>query len=337
MAEALSVVVPRETVNDDTVTIAKWHFTSGDKVRSGDALFEIETSKTSVVVQAERDGHLEILRQEGEDVPVGEVVCRLHDKPAVTVAPARAETAHIPAAESTGGQIVSHKARKLIEGRGLDIALFRHLPLVRESDVILFLEGRVQEREKATETASTPAAAPGGEKYGILHDARMAARARGRGLLWLGLNYFFRNYLLGLLVRVAPRGIILPLHRLRGVKMGRGCFIDPTAIVETAYPENICLGNDVRITARAVIMTHIKAPHYLRESGIIPVVLKEVVLDDHCFIGVNAVIMPGVRVGKAAVVASGAVVVGDVPPHTMVAGNPAKIVKRFPHPDQAKD
>jgi acetyltransferase-like isoleucine patch superfamily enzyme len=44
---------------------------------------------------------------------------------------------------------------------------------------------------------------------------------------------------------------------------------------------------------------------------------------------VNAVILPGVNVGRAAVVASGAVVSADVPPLTMVAGNPAKVVRRF--------
>ncbi len=122
------------------------------------------------------------------------------------------------------------------------------------------------------------------------------------------------------------------VHRVRGVKMGRDCFVDPSAILETAYPENIRLGDDVRVTAGAVIMTHIKAPQYLRATGIMPMVLKPVILDDHCFIGVNAVVMPGVTVGKASVVASGSVVVADVPAYTLVSGNPAKVMKRFPRP-----
>ena len=165
-----------------------------------------------------------------------------------------------------------------------------------------------------------------------MHDAMVASNERGKNIFWLAANYLFRNYLLGLLVRVAPRGIILPLHRLRGVKVGKGCYIDPAAIVETAYPENITIGDDVRIAAGAIIMTHIKAPHFLRESGLVPSVLKAVILEDHCFIGVNAVVMPGVRVGTAAVVVSGAVVLADVPPYSMVAGNPAQVVKRFVKP-----
>lgn len=64
--------------------------------------------------------------------------------------------------------------------------------------------------------------------------------------------------------------------------------------------------------------------------------LQPEVLEDHtiCFIGVNSVIMPGVTVGKAAVVASGAVVITSVPPYTMVAGNPAKVVKTFRKPPE---
>jgi len=171
---------------------------------------------------------------------------------------------------------------------------------------------------------------------GLLGDAARSADERGRGVTWLVWNYFWRNWLLGNLVRVAPRGVINVLHRWRGVRMGRDCYIDPNAILETAYPENISLGDDVRVTAGAIVMTHIKAPHYLRDKGFVPAVLQPVRLDDHSFIGVNAVVLPGVSVGKAAVVASGAVVSADVPPFTMVAGNPAKVVKRFASVDHGQ-
>jgi acetyltransferase-like isoleucine patch superfamily enzyme len=43
--------------------------------------------------------------------------------------------------------------------------------------------------------------------------------------------------------------------------------------------------------------------------------------------------MPGVTVGKASVVTSGSVVVTNVPPYTMVQGNPAKVIKQFPRPE----
>jgi acetyltransferase-like isoleucine patch superfamily enzyme len=56
--------------------------------------------------------------------------------------------------------------------------------------------------------------------------------------------------------------------------------------------------------------------------------IKEVVIEDHCWIGANAVILKGVTVGEGAVVAANSVVTKDVEPRTMVAGNPAQVVKR---------
>lgn len=55
----------------------------------------------------------------------------------------------------------------------------------------------------------------------------------------------------------------------------------------------------------------------------------EIVIEDDCWIGANAVITAGVRIGKHAVVAAGAVVTKDIPSFTIAAGNPARIVKKF--------
>ena len=52
-----------------------------------------------------------------------------------------------------------------------------------------------------------------------------------------------------------------------------------------------------------------------------------VVIGDDVWIGANAVILPGVTIGNHCVIAAGAVVTKDVPPHSLVAGVPAKIIK----------
>jgi acetyltransferase-like isoleucine patch superfamily enzyme len=54
---------------------------------------------------------------------------------------------------------------------------------------------------------------------------------------------------------------------------------------------------------------------------------KGIVVEDNAWIGAGAIVCDGVRIGKGAVVGAGAVVVEDVPPHTVVAGVPAKVVK----------
>ncbi|MBM3883465.1 MAG: hypothetical protein FJ387_27795 [Verrucomicrobia bacterium] len=368
MGDRVPILVPRESVNDDFVTLAAWRVGAGDWVRRGDALADLETSKATVTVEAPCDGQIEVEQPEGTEVPVGATLGFIRPDPVQTArtdkpSPAPAELAAaepaLPAGEganrgAAGGTdsaanegsspLCSQKALELMAEHELSLDLFQGKTFVKESDVRQYLATRaadpaagprepVPDPEPAAHVMSTPASpgvpAAGPSRTGFLAEATASARDRGRGVWWVVLNYCFRNYVLNLLVRGMPWGLILWVHRLRGVKIGKGCFVDPTAELETAYPENITLGNDVRVTAHAVIMTHIKAPHYLREAGFVPLTLKPVVLEDHCFIGVNAVIMPGVRVGKAAVVASGAVVLNDVPPFCLVAGNPAKVVKRF--------
>lgn len=56
---------------------------------------------------------------------------------------------------------------------------------------------------------------------------------------------------------------------------------------------------------------------------------KPVVIGDDVWIGANAVILPGVTIGRHCVVAAGAVVTADVPDNTVVGGVPAKIIKRL--------
>lgn len=54
-----------------------------------------------------------------------------------------------------------------------------------------------------------------------------------------------------------------------------------------------------------------------------------VTIEDDVWIGANAVVLPGVRIGNHSVVAAGAVVTKDVPPHSLVAGVPAKVIKQI--------
>lgn len=55
---------------------------------------------------------------------------------------------------------------------------------------------------------------------------------------------------------------------------------------------------------------------------------RAIVIEDDCWIGVNSVIMPGIKIGKGAVVGAGSVVTKDVAPYSVVAGAPAKIIRK---------
>jgi acetyltransferase-like isoleucine patch superfamily enzyme len=126
-----------------------------------------------------------------------------------------------------------------------------------------------------------------------------------------------RNRVLAHIASFGPgaKSLRVLLHRWRGVKIGSGVWIGHEVMLETAYPSLIQLGNNVTISIRATIIAHFR-----EQSG--------VWIEDDAFIGPCACILPGVRVGKGAVVAAGSVVSGNVAPGMVVQGNPAKPVAR---------
>jgi len=81
------------------------------------------------------------------------------------------------------------------------------------------------------------------------------------------------------------------------------------------------LGNDCAIADNVTISD--SDNHSINNKKITaPIIIK-----DHVWIGKNAIILKGVTIGAGAVVAAGAVVTKDVPPYTLVAGIPAKVIK----------
>lgn len=92
----------------------------------------------------------------------------------------------------------------------------------------------------------------------------------------------------------------------------------------------VTIGNHVNlaqgITVTALNHNFTEADKRIDEQG---VSTKPVVIEDDIWIGANAAIMPGVTVGRHSVVAAGAVVTKDVPPYSVVAGIPAKTIKKL--------
>ena len=86
---------------------------------------------------------------------------------------------------------------------------------------------------------------------------------------------------------------------------------------------SIRIGKNVAIAKDVVIMD--SDAHEIKYDGY--VMSKGVCLEDNVWIGTRAMILKGVTIGDGSIVAAGAVVTKDVPPHSMVAGIPAKVIK----------
>jgi acetyltransferase-like isoleucine patch superfamily enzyme len=95
----------------------------------------------------------------------------------------------------------------------------------------------------------------------------------------------------------------------------------------------VTVGNHVNlaqgITVTALNHNFADASLRIDEQGVSTL---PVTIEDDVWIGANAVVLPGVTVGTHSVVAAGAVVSRDVPPYSLVAGVPAKVIKKLSTP-----
>jgi acyl-CoA synthetase (AMP-forming)/AMP-acid ligase II/acetyltransferase-like isoleucine patch superfamily enzyme/acyl carrier protein len=131
-----------------------------------------------------------------------------------------------------------------------------------------------------------------------------------------------RNRVLQALALYAPgyKTTRVWLHRWRGIAIGRNVSIGLSALLETAYPELVSIGDNVTIGMRAIVIAHLRDRTRGSRADREPTVR----IEDDAYIGPGVIILPNVTIGRGAVVSAGSVVSKSVPPWTLVRGNPAE-------------
>ncbi|WP_075171474.1 acyltransferase [Neptunomonas phycophila] len=129
-------------------------------------------------------------------------------------------------------------------------------------------------------------------------------------LPFMGSGVFFNIFFGGVILRSPWK-----------IKLGRGSVVGEK--VQLDCRRGLVIGNHVNISSEVQIWTL----HHDPQSSTFKAIGKEVVIEDYVWLGARSIILPGVRVGKGAVVGAGSVVARDVEPYSIVVGNPAKKVK----------
>ncbi|MFC4873272.1 acyltransferase [Negadavirga shengliensis] len=148
---------------------------------------------------------------------------------------------------------------------------------------------------------------------------RGSLRAEGRGKIKIGDHCRIWSHM-GVTQLYAGTGAVL--------NIGESTFINTAAIISAS--KKIIIGKNCQIANQVIIMD---GDFHGIEDRDGSAKSSEIVIGDDVWLATRSMVLKGVRIGKGAIVAAGAVVTKDVPAYTLVGGVPAKIIKKIVEPD----
>jgi maltose O-acetyltransferase len=120
------------------------------------------------------------------------------------------------------------------------------------------------------------------------------------------------------------------LLRMAGYRVGSQVFIGEDLIIRDERSDwgMVTIGHRVAIADRVTLVVASNA-NFSRIRNLIGEVHRPIVIEDDAWLGAGVIVLPSVTIGRGAVVGAGAVVTRDVPSFTVVAGVPARPVKKL--------
>jgi acetyltransferase-like isoleucine patch superfamily enzyme len=117
-----------------------------------------------------------------------------------------------------------------------------------------------------------------------------------------------------------------------GCKVGKKVFIGYGVWLDYNNTHLIKIGDNVHITNMCLLLCHQRdLDHYFvgDNSANLKYKKDKIIIENGVMIGMNSTIMPGVTIGEGSIIGANSLVVCDIPPWTIAAGNPAKVIKNI--------
>lgn len=110
---------------------------------------------------------------------------------------------------------------------------------------------------------------------------------------------------------------ILYFKKVYGMDISNSVRISLKANLDKTYPKGIHIGEESYIAAGAYILSH----DFTRNIHI------DTYIGKNSFIGINVIVLPGVKIGDSVIIGSGSIVTKNIPSNCIAAGNPARVLK----------
>lgn len=120
------------------------------------------------------------------------------------------------------------------------------------------------------------------------------------------------------------------LYLFAGVKFKcvKKTWVGVRVSIDNLYPSLVTIDENVTIAFDSKLIVHFEPPEILADFGVHQRV-SSLNIGAGSFLGAGSIILPGVVIGNNSIVGAGAVVTKNTPPNTVVAGNPARIIKKI--------
>lgn len=115
------------------------------------------------------------------------------------------------------------------------------------------------------------------------------------------------------------------------MEIGYNFYFGRNSQILTQSADDLSIGDYVMISPNVIIVAtkhifenidNIESPIQFEN-----VTSEKIIIEDNVWIGSSAIILNGIRIGKGSIIAAGSIVTKDVMPYTIVAGNPAKVIR----------
>ena len=142
---------------------------------------------------------------------------------------------------------------------------------------------------------------------------------------------FTKGWILHSLAYSSPHsGFAIKMQKMRGVKIGENCHLNPYVLLDLVYPELIEIGNNVTLGSNSMVFAHNNpTANLFLKQGEYPRKVAKVTIKSGAVINPGVVVNAGVTIGENCIIGPRSVVGQDIPDYCIAIGNPARVIKKI--------